>query len=741
MSTALHPKLTHGNSPRNDHRVAELLSRMTLAEKIGQLCQQQGQPGEISEQLNRSLRNGLVGSIINQGDLETTNQLQRIAVEQSRLGIPLLIGRDVIHGYKTIFPIPLGQAATWSPELIEEGARISAIEASSGGVNWTFAPMIDISRDPRWGRIAESLGEDPYLCSVLGVAMVKGFQGDELSDMGSIAACAKHFAGYGAAESGRDYSTTNIPENELRNVYLPPFKAVAEAGVATFMASFSDLNGVPASGNEWLMKQVLRKEWDYQGFVVSDWESISQLTVHGFTANDKEAAFEAVTAGIDMEMVSHTYCDHLQTLIEENRVDVAQIDLMVTRILALKFDLGLFENPYTNPNLLPALVNDQHRQAAKNSALSSCVLLQNNNQALPLALDRIHSLAIIGPLADDGYEQLGTWIFDGEEQHSVTGLEAICQLTADQTIISYAKGIETSRSYSQDGFVEAIDIAKSSDAVVMFLGEESILSGEAHSRAEINLPGCQEQLIDAIAATGKPIVLVVMAGRPLTLENILPKVDAILYAWHPGTMGGPAIADLLFGIESPSGKLPVTFPRKVGQIPLYYGQKNSGKPATDASYIAIDKVPVRAEQTSLGMAATHLDTHFSPLFPFGYGLSYSRFEYNNLVLSDERIGIDDTLDISVDLTNTGEFNACEVVQLYVRDLVGNVTRPVKELKGFQRVQLQANESKTVTFKLHKHDLEFYDRNMQLRAEAGHFHIWVGGSSDAELKAEFELIIR
>jgi beta-glucosidase len=726
------------NSADFTAQISDLVSQMDLNEKIGQLSQFSGQGSCIPEDLQSALREGRVGSILNEVDPATINEMQRIMLEESRLGIPLLIGRDVIHGFKTIFPIPLGQAASWSPELLESGARIAALESATCGVNWTFAPMIDISRDPRWGRIAESLGEDPFLCSVLGASMIKGFQGNNLAEAGSIAACAKHFAGYGASESGRDYNTANIPENELRNVYLPPFKAAAEAGAATFMSSFSDLNGVPASGNEWLMKQVLREEWNYQGFVVSDWESIHQLTVHGFTANDKEAAFEAANAGIDMEMVSTTYRNHLPALIEEGAICITQIDAMVSKILHLKFELGLFSNPYIEADKLPSLVCDEHLAVAKEAATKSCVLLKNDFQILPLDANNIESLAIIGPMADDGYEQLGTWIFDGEAKHSITCLQAIQDAVGDTVKLQYAKAMDTSRSMDDAGFAEAVQIAKSSAAAIMFLGEESILSGEAHCRSEINLPGCQEQLITAIAATGTPIILVVMAGRPLTIEKILPKVDAILYAWHPGTMGGPAIADLLFGQHSPSGKLPVTFPRTVGQIPLYYGQKNTGKPATNDSYVHMNDIPIRAAQTSLGMSATHLDTHFSPLFSFGYGLSYTTFSYQNIRVNKHSIGLNDSLEVSAELSNIGHVDADEVVQLYVRDLVGNVTRPIKELKGFKRVHIGAGQSETITFTINSSDLAFYDRKMQLRAEAGQFHVWIGGSSETELRAEFEI---
>lgn len=738
LSPTAGPLSDNQQTPIED-RISSFLSEMTLQEKIGQMCQVNGAEGYIPDELRGAIGAGLVGSLLNEVNRETVNELQRIAMQESRLGIPLLIGRDVIHGFNTIFPIPLGQAASWNPELIELGARVAALEAATAGINWTFAPMIDIARDPRWGRIAESLGEDPYLASELGAAMVRGFQGERLDRRGHIAACAKHFAGYGASESGRDYTTTNIPENELRNVYLPPFKAAAEAGVASFMAGFSDLNGVPTSGNEFLLKQVLRREWQYPGLVVSDWESIRQLSIHGFTENDREAAYEAANAGLDMEMVSTTYADHLVSLVEEGRISLAQIDTMVGNILRVKFQLGLFENPYTDPSRLPAPGNAEHLQAAKAAALQSCVLLKNDRHCLPLQTERLQNLAVIGPLADDGYEQLGTWIFDGDERYSQTPLQAIRALAGDAVTVTYARGVDTSRSHSRDGFTEALAAARESDAVLLFLGEEAILSGEAHCRADIGLPGCQPALIDALVETGKPLILVVMAGRPLTLESVLDKVDALLYTWHPGTMGGPAIAELLFGIESPSGKLPVTFPRHVGQIPLYYNHKHGGRPPSPETVVHLDDIPVRAPQTSLGMSAFHLDVGYQPLFPFGYGLSYGDFRYQNLALSAPELRVGETLLISAEVINSGEMEAQEVVQLYLRDLVGNVTRPVKELKGFQRIRLQPGEAKTVHFNLCAEDLAFYNRKQERMIESGRFYVWVGGDANAELQSEFQLI--
>lgn len=722
----------------SDSFVASILSNMTLTEKVGQMSQICGHEGHIPSDLFDAIKDGKVGSIINEVCPDTVNELQRIARHESRLGIPLLIGRDVIHGFKTVFPIPLGQASSWSPELVESSARIAAKEASSVGVNWTFAPMIDISRDPRWGRIAESLGEDPYLCSVLGSAMVAGFQTQDLSQFDAIASCAKHFAGYGAVESGRDYSTTNIPENELRNVYLRPFKAAAEAGVTTFMTSFSDLNGVPATGNEWLVKDILREEWQYDGMVVSDWESINQLSIHGFTENDKEAAFEALNATVDMEMASRTYAENLAALVDEKRIQLAAIDAAVSRILTLKYSLGLFEQSQPVCENLPSLLPHDHLQAAKECAMKSCVLLKNDTNILPLNVSALNHIAVIGPLADDGYEQLGTWIFDGEERHSITCLQGLKQLTHGKAEIHYEKALTTTRSMDTCNFDKAVQAAENSDIAILVLGEESILSGEAHCRAELDLPGKQNELIEAIKQTNTPIILVILAGRPLTIENILPKVDAVLYAWHPGTMGGEAIAELLFGIESPSGKLPVTFVRKVGQIPLYYGQKHSGKPASDGSFVHINDVETRAPQTSLGMAATHLDTHFSALFPFGFGLSYSRFEYQQISVDPAVVNTGQELSFEADVLNAGEVDAEEVVQLYVRDLVASVTRPVKELKGFKRVFLVVGETKRIKFNLTLEDIGFYDRSMKFRTEPGRFHAWIGGSSEANLRTEFEI---
>ncbi|MDZ4862920.1 MAG: beta-glucosidase BglX [Gemmatimonadota bacterium] len=721
-----------------EQRIAALLRQMTLEEKIGQLALVPGAGGQAPDQLHQALREGRVGSILNEVQVDTVNELQRIAVEESRLGIPLLIGRDVIHGFTTVFPIPLGQAATWNPDLIKRGARIAALEAAAAGVNWTFAPMIDIARDPRWGRVAESLGEDPWLTGLLGAAMVSGFQGERLSEPGSIAACAKHFAGYGACESGKDYNTTNIPEQELRNVHLPPFKAAVDAGAASIMTSFSDLNGVPATGNEMLLKGILRDEWHYDGFVVSDWDSVRQLAVHGLTADDRESAYEAANAGCDVEMNSATYADHLLSLVQEGRISLVQLDTMAGNVLRTKFRLGLFDNPYTDPSRFPAAANPEHLQTAREAALESMVLLKNDHGTLPLAVEALQTLAVIGPLADEPHEQLGTWIFDGDAQYSRTALQSIRDLVGDRVRVEHVRGLETTRSRDRSGFAEAVALAERSDAVILCLGEEAILSGEAHCRAHIGLPGAQEELIAAIAAAGKPIVLVLLAGRPLALERILGHVQALLCAWHPGTMGGPAIADLLFGIAAPSGKLPVTFPRVTGQIPIYYAHKHTGKPPTPETFAYIDDIEPRAPQLSVGNTSFHLDVSYTPLFPFGFGLSYTVFEYANLRVSSPVMTMDDSILITADVTNRGDREAEEVVQLYLRDLAASVTRPVRELKAFEKVRLAPGEQRTIAFRLTARDLAFYGRTMRLTIEPGQFHAWIGGSSTAELRTDFVL---
>ena len=738
MATMNASTATPANDPAViEKRVATLLAKMTLAEKVGQMSQRNGNDGVAPDYLGDALRAGQVGSVLNAVDTDVINELQRIAVEESRLGIPLLIGRDVIHGFKTIMPIPLGQAASWNPDVVRDGARVAAREAAATGINWTFAPMIDITRDPRWGRIAESLGEDPFLASKLAVAMVQGFQGDDLAANDTIAATAKHFAGYGASESGKDYNTTNIPENELRNVHLKTFNAAVDAGVATLMTSFSDLDGIPATASRFLLQQVLRDEWQFDGLVVSDWDSIRQLSIHGLTANDRESAFEAATAGVNMEMHGDAYRKHLEELVNEGEVPLARIDEMVAAILRTKFRLGLFESPYVDTS---ATLNGNDALAvAKRAALESVVLLKNDAAVLPLSVDTIKSIAVIGPLADAPYEQLGTWVFDGDPALSVTGLRAITDFVGDAVNVSYARAMETSRSRDTAAFQDAVEKARDADVAVLFLGEEAILSGEAHSRANIDLPGAQAELVRQVSETGTPVVAVIMAGRPLTLLNVIDDVDAILYAWHPGTMGGPAIADLLFGVESPSGKLPVSFPKLVGQVPIYYAHKNTGKPPTPDIIVDIEDIDTRAPQTSFGMTAYYLDAGYKPLFEFGYGLSYTEFAYDKIRVSKDAIGLGDTVTVSAKLTNTGKMKGVEIAQLYIRDLVGNVTRPVRELKGFKHVHLDPGQTVTVDFQVHTDDLAFYGRNMQLMTEPGEFHAWIGGSSETDLRTEFRIV--
>ncbi len=714
-----------------EKKVAALLAKMTLEEKIGQMMQQ-NLGDELNEATKEAIRKGQIGSFLNAGNVEIKNEIQRIATSESRLGIPLIFGRDVIHGYKTIMPIPLGQAASWNPALVEKGARVAAIEASSQGVKWTFAPMIDISRDPRWGRIAESCGEDPYLASALGVAMVRGFQGKDLADPTSIAACAKHYVGYGAAEAGKDYNTTLIPERQLRDVYLPPFHAAVDAGVATLMSAFNDINGVPASGNEFTLRQVLRKEWQFDGFVVSDWTSMTEMIAHGYCKDEKEVALKSLKAGVDMEMVSQSYLHELEGLVKAGKISEKLIDEAAANILRIKFRTGLFDNPITDTAKPSVILAPEHLAAAKDIAVQSLVLLQNKNNLLPIAKDK--RLAIIGPLADAPLDQMGTWVLDGNTADAVTPLKAIRELIGEANVI-YAAGLATSRTTDTAGFGKAVQAAQQADVVLLFLGEEQILSGEAHSRAFLNLPGAQEELVAAVTKTGKPIAAIIMAGRPLTFRTVADQVQSIIYAWHPGTMGGPAIADVVFGIANPSGKLPVTFPRTVGQAPIYYAHKNTGRPPS-AHELGI---PLGTPLDPQGFTSKYLDVDFTPEYPFGYGLSYTRFEYSNIKLSADQIKMGDKLTVTADIKNTGKVIGEEVVQLYVRDLFGSVTRPVKELKGFTRVALQPGESKTVSFDLSTDDLAFYDINMKFTAEPGDFNVWIGGNSVDGVMADFAIV--
>lgn len=721
-----------------EQRLEELLGKMTLTEKIGQMVQINYFGGEVSDDIKQRLKRGGIGSMLNAVDPEASMEIQRIAIEESRLGIPLIMGRDVIHGFRTIFPIPLGQAAAWEPELVRACARIAAEEAASAGFQWTFAPMMDIARDPRWGRIAEGFGEDPYLASAMAAAMVRGFQGDDLSAPDTIAACAKHYVGYGAGEGGRDYDTANIPEGLLRDVYLPPFNAAVQAGVATIMTSFNEINGVPASGNALILRQILRKEWGFKGFVVSDWQSMSEMIVHGFCEDLNDVARKSIIAGVDMEMQSTAYVEHLEELVKKGVVSQELVDNAVRNILRIKFQLGLFEKPFPYSAKRASRPGRKALELAKTAALKSVVLLKNKDRLLPLSRD-VKSVAVLGPMANDNYEVLGTWNRDGQTEDTVTPYTAIKTLLADSAEVNYIAGLPYTRSRDKSGFADAVTQAQKSDVVLIFAGEEAILSGEGHSRAYLDLPGAQNELITTIAQTGKPVVLIVMAGRPLTIGEISEKAQAVLYAWHPGTMYGPALADIIFGIESPSGKLPITFPKAEGQIPVYYAHKNTGRPPHTRNLMMIDDIPVRAQQNTPGDAARYLDIGYLPLYPFGYGLSYTEFQYANLQLSSQQVKLGETIKVSVDLTNAGDMEAEEIVQLYVRDLVAGLTRPVKELKGFQKIRLKPNETKTIVFDLSSNALGFHNSDMKYTVEPGKFHLWIGGSSQSGLMSEFNLV--
>lgn len=726
---------THTRDKAMESKVESLLSKMTLEEKIGQMNQITAF-GNI-EGMSVLIKKGEVGSILNEVDPRRVNALQRVAVEESRLGIPLLIARDVIHGFKTIFPIPLGQAATFNPELVKQGARVSAIEASSVGIRWTFSPMIDIARDPRWGRIAEGSGEDTYLTSVMGVAMIEGYQGGLSSDPTSMAACPKHFVGYGAAEGGRDYGSTFIPERLLRNVYLPPFEAAAKANALTYMTSFNDNDGVPATGNKFVLDQVLRREWGFDGLVVTDWASAAEMIAHGFVADGKEAALKSINAGVDMEMVSGTFVQYLPELIKEGKVKQSAIDNAVRNILRVKFSLGLFDNPYVDESKPSVLYAEAHLESAKRAAIESAMLLKNEKNILPLS-DNVRTVAVIGPMANAPHDQLGTWVFDGEKAHTQTPLNAIRQMYGDKVQVIYEEGLTYSRDLNTANISKAASAAARADMALVFVGEEAILSGEAHSLADLNLKGAQSALVEAVAKAGKPVVTVVMAGRPLTIGKEVELSDAVLYSFHPGTMGGPAIADLLFGKENPSGKTPVTFPKMVGQVPIYYAHNSTGRPPQRTETLLYD-IPLEAGQTSLGNTSFYLDAGFDPLFPFGYGLSYTTFAYSNVKLSADTYRKEDTIKVTFDLENTGRYTGTEVAQLYIRDKVGSVTRPVKELKRFTRVALAPGEKKTVTFELPVSELAFWNIDMKRVVEPGDFGLWVAGDSNTGYEVLFKVI--
>ncbi|MGV1683690.1 beta-glucosidase BglX [Sphingopyxis sp. NJF-3] len=720
--------------PAMDKFIAELMAKMTLEEKIGQLSlltSDWDSTGPTMRQgYQEDIRKGRIGSIFNAFTAKYTRDLQRIAVEETRLKIPLLFGYDVIHGHRTIFPISLGEAASWDLKAIEKAARISATEASAEGIHWTFAPMVDVARDPRWGRISEGAGEDVYLGSRIAEARVRGFQSNDLRAVDTVLATAKHFAAYGAAQAGRDYGTVDISERTLRDIYLPPFKAAADAGAATFMTSFNEVDGIPASGNHYLLTDVLRDKWGFKGFVVTDYTSINEMVAHGYSKDLQQAGEQAINAGVDMDLQGAVFMEHLAKSVAEGKVDVARVDAAVKAILEMKYRLGLFEDPYRYSDEArekATIYRPDFLEAARDVARKSMVLLKNANNALPLAASA-KSIAVIGPLGDSKADMIGSWSAAGDRKtRPVTLLEGMQARAPKGQSVAYAKGA----SYAfedegkTEGFAEAIALAQKSDVIVAAMGERWDMTGEAASRTSLDLPGNQQALLQELKKTGKPIILVLMSGRPNSIEWADANVDAILEAWYPGTMGGHAIADVLYGDYNPSGKLPATFPRNVGQVPLYYDMKNTGRP--------IDPAKPDAKYVS-----RYLNTPNTPLYPFGYGLSYTRFTYSPVTLSKASIKPGEPLTASVTVTNSGARDGEEVVQLYVRDLVGSVTRPVKELKGFRKILLRKGESKTVSFTLTDADLAFTRADMSWGAEPGDFKLWIGPSSAEGAEAGFTL---
>ncbi|MBO4475271.1 MAG: glycoside hydrolase family 3 C-terminal domain-containing protein [Bacteroidales bacterium] len=722
------------SSVGSDHsveaRVERLLSRMTLAEKIGQMNQVSA-GGDVAGYAE-ALRNGQIGSILNEVDPVKINEFQRICMEESRLGIPLLVARDVIHGFHTVFPIPLGLAATFDPQLVEEGARVAAVEATSQGVRWTFSPMLDIARDPRWGRIAEGSGEDTWLDSRMAEAMVYGYQG-RTADSTSMSACIKHFVGYGAAEGGRDYNSTFISERQLRNIYLPPFEAAVKAGAHTLMTSFNDNDGVPSTGNAFILKDVLRKEWGFDGLVVTDWNSMGEMVSHGFGTDRKDVAAKAVAAGVDMDMMTFGFISHLEELVHSGAVKESAINDAVRNILRIKFLLGLFEHPYVDVEASRAVqYAPGHLDAARRTAEESAILLKNDG-LLPLDGNSLRRILVTGPLADAPHDQLGTWAFDGEKSHTVTPLAALRERFGAR--VDYVPGLTYSRQ-TRERFDDVVAAARKADVVLAFVGEEAILSGEAHCLSDLNLVGSQSELLEALKATGKPVAAVVMAGRPLTIGRDLDNCDALLYSFHPGTMGGPALANLLLGDAVPSGKTPVTFPATVGQVPMYYNHNMTGRPYRNEKLM--QDIELEAGQTSLGNTSYYLDSGASPLFPFGYGLSYTTFEYSDQKLDKDVYSPKDTITVSFTLANTGKYDATEVVQVYVRDLVGSVTRPVKELKGFDRITLAAGARRTVQMSIPVRELAFWGLDGRKKVEPGDFQLWVAPDSASGTPLSFKV---
>lgn len=705
-----------------DQKVSELLSKMTLEEKVGQLVQYSGfeyatgpQNSNSANVLNE-IKQGKVGSMLNVAGAGETKKFQELAL-QSRLRIPLLFGQDVIHGYRTTFPVNLGQAASWDLALIEKSERIAATEASAYGIHWTFAPMVDIARDPRWGRVMEGSGEDTYLGTQIGLARIRGFQGKGLGNLDAIMACAKHFAAYGAAVGGRDYNSVDMSLRQLNETYLPPFKAAAEAGVATFMNSFNDINGIPATANKYILRDLLKGAWNFKGFVVSDWGSIGEMVPHGYAKDNKEAAEKAILAGSDMDMESRAYMAELPKLVQEEKVDPKFIDDAARRILVKKFEMGLFDDPYrfsSEKRQKEQTNNQENRKFGREFGSKSIVLLKNEKNILPLSRST-KTIALIGPFGKETSANHGFWsvAFKDDNQRIVTQFDGIKNQLDKNSTLLYAKGANAD-DQDRSMFAEAVETAKKADVVIMTLGEGHAMSGEAKSRSNIHFSGVQEELLKEIAKTGKPIVLMINAGRPLVFDWAADNIPTILYTWWLGTEAGNSIADVLFGTVNPGGKLPMTFPRTEGQIPVYYNHYNTGRPAknnTDRNYVS-----------------AYIDLDNDPKFPFGYGLSYTQFKYADMNLSSADLKGNQNLTITVKVSNTGNYDGEEVVQLYIRDLFGKVVRPVKELKGFQKVFIKKGESKTVTFNLTPNDLKFYDDALNFDWESGEFDIMVGTNS-------------
>lgn len=720
-----------------ERKVDSVLSLMTLEEKIGQMTQFSANwtvtGPTMSSDFQPYLEKGLVGSVFNAATVEGIRNMQKIAVEKTRLGIPILFGYDVIHGYETIFPIPLAEACSWDLELMKRSAQIAAEEAASDGQHWTFAPMVDISRDPRWGRVMEGAGEDPYLGSLIAKARVEGFQGgnswQNLKETNTVLACAKHFAAYGAAESGRDYNTAELSEHTLRNFYLPPYEAAKEAGVATFMASFNEINGIPATASKWLMTDILRKEWDFKGFVVSDYTGINELVFHGIAEDNKHAAELAANAGIDMDMTGATFINYLTKLVEEGKVSEKVIDNAARRVLEMKFILGLFDDPYRylDENRAKAtLQKPEFMDVARKAASQSVVLLKNNNNILPIKKDTPKKVALIGAMIKDSINLNGEWQGRGKRELSISLFKGLQEVYKDSNVqFSYAQGTTLTESTPQS-IAQAVATAKNSDVVLVALGEDFNWSGEAACLTDIRLHAAQRELLKALKQTGKPIALLVFSGRPLDLSWEDANVDAILQVWFPGTQGGRGIADVVAGNYNPSGRLVMSFPRSVGQVPVYYNQKNTGRP--------VDMNNPQGDYKS-----KYEDSPITPLYPFGYGLSYTTFDIKNAKLDKTELSKDGNLTATASVTNTGATDGEIVVQLYVRDLVGSVTRPVKELKGFKKIALKAGETQTVSFDIKANDLAFYGQDMKKIIEAGKYKLWIAQhSSDNSNELSFEI---